>query len=60
MSKVIRISDELYEIIENTSFNNGVKMQHIIDSVLKEGIKTLKENDNLVVCERGRNVQIKW
>lgn len=60
MSKVIRISDELYEIIENTSFNNGVKMQHIVDAVLQEGIKTLKENDNLVVCERGRNVQIKW
>ena len=60
MSKVIRISDEKYALIESMAFNNGVEIQHLAEKVLEIGIAESKKMDCLIVEERGRNVKIRW
>lgn len=38
MSKVIRISDEKYALIEDVAFHNGVGIQHLAEKLLEIGI----------------------
>ena len=59
MSKVIRISEELYEQIENVAFENGVQILHLTDELIKAGIKKCKKDDDLFVENRGRTIKIK-
>lgn len=59
MSKVIRVSDELYALLEETAFKNGVGIQHLADKVIEIGIERAKEAP-LAVKERGREVEIHW
>ena len=59
MSRVIRISNELYELLENTTFKNGVGIQHLADEVIKAGLEQCKNTD-VIVKERGRDVKITW
>lgn len=60
MSRVIRISDEMYELIENTAFQNRVGIQHLAEEILKVGIEECRNKRNLEVEERGRNIKIEW
>lgn len=60
MSKVIRISDEMYEALEETAFNNGVGIQHLADKVIEVGMECGKGGTLMVVEERSRQVVIKW
>lgn len=59
MSKVIRVSDELYTKLEETAFKNGVGIQHLADQVILAGMAQGKK-ETMTVEERGRQVEIKW
>lgn len=59
MSKVIRVSNELYAKLEDTAFRNGVGIQHLADQVILAGM-TQGKKEAMTVEERGRQVEIKW
>lgn len=59
MSKVMRISDELYTKLEETAFRNGVGIQHLADQVILAGM-TQGKKEVMTVEERGRQVRIVW
>lgn len=59
MSKVIRVNDEMYEILEDVAFKNGVGIQHLADKVLSIGIDKCK-TEKVIIVERGREVEIEW
>lgn len=59
MSKVIKISDEYYEILRKVSFKNRVSIQHLANAVMNAGIEKCK-NDKIPVKYRGQSVEIEW
>lgn len=58
MSKVVRISDKNYEIIEDMAFRNGVPINAILDEVLGKFINAAP-NNAISVDYRGRKVAIR-
>lgn len=59
MAKVIKVSDEIYTLLEDVAFKNGVRIQHLADKVIEAGINHGKD-DAIIVNERGREVKIQW
>lgn len=59
MSKVIKISDENYEVLRKVAFENRVSIQHLADAVVKVGIEKCK-TDRTPVEDRGKDVEIEW
>jgi hypothetical protein len=59
MSKVVRISDKNYEIIEDMAFRNGVPINAVLDEILEKYISSVPNNDVILVKYRGREVAIR-
>lgn len=59
MSKVIKISDEHYEMLRQVAFKNRVSIQHLADAIVEAGIERCKE-DNMLVKDRGQSVRVEW
>lgn len=60
MSRVIRVSDEIYEKLENIAFKNSVGIQHLADKVINAGIESGKNGTSMIIEVRGHMVEIKW